>query len=132
MENAYKYSPTNTLIKISSFWTGEKVLIQFSDQGPGIPVEEREKIFQYFYRFERDVRMHTLGSGLGLAICRGIMEAHGGWVWAEDTQGQGSTFCVVLPPPPAYPDTLKALVEHDLNGIPTAPGAENSLLGMLP
>ena len=132
LENAYKYSPANTLIKIASFWNGEKVLIQFSDQGPGIPAEEREKIFQYFYRLERDVRMHTPGSGLGLAICRGIMEAHGGWVWADDTKGIGSTFCVVLPPPSAYPDSLKALVEHDLNVIPTASGVDNSLLGMLP
>ncbi|MCX6081712.1 MAG: ATP-binding protein [Chloroflexi bacterium] len=109
LENANKYSPSNTPIKIETFWKDEKVLIHISDQGPGIPEEERELIFQYFYRLDRDSRMHTPGSGLGLAICRGIMETHGGWVWVEAAPGGGSTFCVVLPPPSAYPDSLKAL-----------------------
>jgi two-component system sensor histidine kinase KdpD len=117
LENAHKYSPPHTPIKIESLLTLDKILIRVTDRGPGIPVDEREKIFQYFYRLDRDQRTHTPGSGLGLAICRGIMEAHGGSIFVEDEPGGGSCFCVTLPLPSTYPDSLKALEDHEPAGF---------------
>lgn len=102
LENAHKYDPSHSTIKVEAH-CGEKtqneVMIAVADHGPGIPPGEREKIFQRFYRLNRDKRAHTQGSGLGLAICRGIVEAHGGRIWVEDRPGGGSTFRITLPLP---------------------------------
>ncbi|MCE1255073.1 MAG: ATP-binding protein [Anaerolineae bacterium] len=98
LENAYKYSPATSQISIEVEYQQREILIRVCDRGPGIPTEEHEKIFQYFYRLNREQQMRTPGSGLGLAICRGIMEAHGGRIWVEERHGGGSIFCVELPP----------------------------------
>lgn len=102
LENAHKYDPSHSTIKVEAQcdeWTQNEVMIAVADHGPGIPPGEREKIFQRFYRLNRDKRAHTQGSGLGLAICRGIVEAHGGRIWVEDRPGGGSTFRIALPLP---------------------------------
>ena len=112
IENADKYSPAGAPITIQADWTGNEVLIRVADRGPGIPAAERDKVFQYFYRLNRDQQLHTPGSGLGLAICRGIVEAHGGRIWVEEQPGGGSVFCVALPPPSADPRSLNALEDH--------------------
>jgi signal transduction histidine kinase len=101
LENARKYAASCTSIKVEARWTRNGVLIGVADRGPGIPVDEREKIFQHFYRLERDQGTHTQGSGLGLAICQGIVQAHGGRIWVEDRPGGGSVFRFALPPPTA-------------------------------
>ncbi len=113
LENAYKYTPPNSPIKVEARWTGVDVLIGVADCGPGIPVEEREKIFQRFYRLDRGHRADMRGSGLGLAICRGIVEAHGGRIWVEDRPGGGSIFRFTLPLPTTTPISLEALEEHE-------------------
>ncbi len=100
LENANKYASPRSSIKVETRWTGTEVLIGVADRGPGIPAGEREKIFQHFYRLDRDYRAHTQGSGLGLAICRGIVQAHGGRIWVEDRPGGGSIFRIALPLPP--------------------------------
>ncbi len=100
LENANKYASPRSSIKVETRWTGIEVLIGVADRGPGIPAGEREKIFQHFYRLDRDYRAHTQGSGLGLAICRGIVQAHGGRIWVEDRPGGGSIFRIALPLPP--------------------------------
>jgi two-component system sensor histidine kinase KdpD len=101
LENAKKYAPSCTAIKVEARWTSNGVLMEVADRGPGIPVEEREKIFQHFYRLKRDQGTHTQGSGLGLAICQGIVQAHGGRIWVEDQPEGGSVFRFTLPPPTA-------------------------------
>ncbi|HLG63948.1 MAG TPA: GAF domain-containing protein [Ktedonosporobacter sp.] len=112
LENAYKYAPLGTPIKVEARLTpGREVVISVADRGPGIPKGEQEKIFQRFYRLERDQRAHTPGSGMGLAICRGIIEAHGGHIWVEDNEG-GSIFLIALPP--ANPMDLEASEEQEL------------------
>src|SRR6266568_9677710 len=58
LENALKYASSCTSIKVEARWTRDEVLIGVADRGPGIPADEREKIFQYFYRLERDQRTH--------------------------------------------------------------------------
>jgi len=113
LENAYKYGNQGTTIKVEARWTGVDVLIGVADCGPGIPMEEREKIFQRFYRLDRGHRADMQGSGLGLAICRGIVEAHGGRIWVEDRPGGGSIFRFTLPLPTTTPISLEALEEHE-------------------
>jgi two-component system sensor histidine kinase KdpD len=100
LENAHKYASPRSSIKVEARWTGTEVLIGVADRGPGIPAGEHEKIFQHFYRLDRDHRAHRQGSGLGLAICRGIVQAHGGRIWVEDRPGGGSIFRIALPLPP--------------------------------
>ncbi len=100
LENAHKYASPGSSIKVEARWTGKEVLIGVADHGPGIPAGEHEKIFQHFYRLDRDHRAHTQGTGLGLAICRGIVQAHGGRIWVEDRPGGGSIFRIALPLPP--------------------------------
>jgi len=119
LENAYKYAPPNSPIRVEARWTGVDVLIGVADCGPGIPVGEREKIFQRFYRLDRGYRADMQGCGLGLAICRGIVEAHGGRIWVEDRQGGGSIFRFTLPLPTTTPISLEALEEHELYAMST-------------
>ena len=114
LENATKYGSPCSHIKVEARWTGAEVVIGVADRGPGIPVGEREKIFQHFYRLNRDHRSHTQGSGLGLAICQGIVEAHNGRIWVDDRTGGGSIFRFALPLPPPNPIDLEMPEEHEL------------------
>jgi signal transduction histidine kinase len=70
------------------------LLVSVRDSGPGIPTEDLERIFRPFWQAPHAAR---LGAGLGLAISRGIVEQHGGRVWAESREGMGSTFYFTLP-----------------------------------
>jgi signal transduction histidine kinase len=117
LENASKYSSSFSPISVEASWTGSEVLIGVADRGPGIPSGERERIFQHFYRLDRDQRAHTQGSGLGLAICRGIVEAHNGRIWVEDRPGGGSIFLIALPLPPPDPTGPEAPEDHELVGV---------------
>jgi two-component system sensor histidine kinase KdpD len=99
LENAYKYAPPHSPISVAARRCGAEAQICVADRGPGIPADEHEKIFQRFYRLNRDQRTRAQGSGLGLAICRGIVEAHGGRIWVEDRLGGGSVFRIALPLP---------------------------------
>lgn len=79
-------------VLVRSRETGGRLVVRVVDQGPGIPVQERQRIFEPFYR-----REGSHGSGLGLAIARGFVEANGGEVEVESVPGQGSTFVVSFP-----------------------------------
>ena len=97
-ENAAKYSPAGTRIDVSANEeSGVAVLIRVEDQGAGVAVAERERIFDKFYRSPATAALAS-GSGLGLAIVRGIVDAHRGQVLVRDRRGQdGSCFIVRLP-----------------------------------
>jgi signal transduction histidine kinase len=69
-------------------------LCSVADTGPGIPPEDLDRLFEKFWQRQRTDKR---GVGLGLAIARGIVEAHGGHIWAESTVGVGSTFFFTLP-----------------------------------
>jgi len=86
LENARKYAASCTSIKVEARWTGNGVLIGVADRGPGIPVDEREKIFQHFYRLERDQGTHTQGSWIGSSDLPGYRASS----WRTD-MGGGST-----------------------------------------
>jgi len=59
------------------------VIIRVRDQGPGIPLEDSERVFESYYQLENGLPIQASGSGLGLAICRGFVKAHGGEIWLE-------------------------------------------------
>jgi two-component system sensor histidine kinase KdpD len=96
IDNALKYAPQSTPIKVWTELREHRVLICVGDQGPGIPDLDRERIFAKFYRRER-VREEVPGSGMGLHIAREIARAHGGDLWVESADGGGSQFCLALP-----------------------------------
>ncbi len=94
LDNAIRYTPPGTPITISATIADGVVVVRVHDEGPGIPPEHRERIFDRFYRIPGHIR--SSGAGLGLAICKGFVEAHGGRIWlAED--GPGATFIFTLP-----------------------------------
>jgi two-component system sensor histidine kinase KdpD len=94
LDNARKYA--GGPVAISARAAGKAVEIRVVDHGPGIPVPERERVFDQFYRLKGGGRRPE-GTGMGLAICRGIARAHGGALWLETTPGGGSTFVLSLP-----------------------------------
>ena len=68
-----------------------------SDTGPGIPPEERDKVFEKFHQIDNSNTRTKGGTGLGLAIAKDIVEMHGGRIWVESTLGEGATFRMELP-----------------------------------
>ncbi|HTD76151.1 MAG TPA: ATP-binding protein, partial [Chloroflexota bacterium] len=105
VENAAKYAPTETEIVVQARREGGAVLVNVSDRGPGIPNPALPHLFDPFYRVI-DGRPRPQGLGLGLAIVKGLVEAHGGRVWAENRAGGGARFTFTLPvtgAPPAVP-----------------------------
>jgi signal transduction histidine kinase len=95
LDNAVKYSPDGSMIVLGARADGDHALLWVRDEGPGIPVDKQEKIFEQFYRLEESRR--APGTGLGLALVREIVHAHGGRVWVESAPRQGSTFYLSLP-----------------------------------
>jgi two-component system sensor histidine kinase KdpD len=96
VENAAKYSPPDTEIAVDARRDGGVVRVQVSDRGPGIPAASLPYLFEPFYRVI-DGKPRPQGLGLGLAIVKGLVEAHGGRVWAENRAGSGARFTFTLP-----------------------------------
>ncbi len=97
VENAAKYSPEGTDINIEACPRDGGVTVSVTDQGPGIPADYHDRIFQRFYRLEKKGSEPTPGTGLGLCISRGIIEKHGGRMWVESEGGKGARFSFCLP-----------------------------------
>ncbi len=104
LDNAAKYAPHGSPIRLEMTQAGDRAIIAVADEGPGIPAAERERVFDMFYRVRAGEGERT-GTGLGLAICRGLVEAHGGTIRAEAARpdGGGTRIVITLPlgPPPA-------------------------------
>ena len=73
------------------------MVVSISDGGPGIPLEERVRVFEKFYRLPQAQQAHHTGAGLGLAICKGLVEAHGGRIWIKKQALPGTTLSFTLP-----------------------------------
>jgi DNA topoisomerase VI subunit B len=98
IQNAIKYSPPHTPIGISARVTDDGELeLSVEDEGPGIPVDARERIFAPFFRVQSSDQSKVPGQGLGLAICRAIVQAHGGQIQVGDRLGGGASVRVFLP-----------------------------------
>jgi signal transduction histidine kinase len=97
VDNALRYSSEGDTITVRARETADAVRVDVVDQGPGLSPEELALVFERFYRGDRARSRATGGVGLGLAIVRQLVEAHGGKVWAESTEGQGATFSFTLP-----------------------------------
>ncbi|HEX5164071.1 MAG TPA: ATP-binding protein [Thermomicrobiales bacterium] len=95
IENAGKFAPPETTIDISCRLVPGAIEFAVADRGPGIPAGEEEAIFGKFYRIGRSGGPQ--GAGIGLSVCRGIVEAHGGRIWAEPREGGGAVFRFALP-----------------------------------
>lgn len=95
LDNAIKYSPPDTPIEISVQQADQEIEIQVADRGVGIAPEDLTRVFAKFFRVHHPGR--TTGSGLGLTICKGIVEIHGGRIWAENRPGGGTIVALRLP-----------------------------------
>jgi two-component system sensor histidine kinase KdpD len=95
LENALKASPAGSRVAVEASAVASEVLVRVTDDGPGIPVHEHERIFDPFVRGASEAGEH--GSGLGLAIARGFAVLNGGRVWVESAPGVGATFSLALP-----------------------------------
>ena len=92
LANAHRHTPSGARIVVSGQAAGDQVLLAVQDDGPGIPSTELGNIFDRFYRLGGDG-----GSGLGLHVARGVVELHGGTMWAESGPGEGATFQIAFP-----------------------------------
>jgi signal transduction histidine kinase len=99
LSNAVKYTPDTGTVTISARQDSIShiVVIKVRDTGVGIPAEQMPHIFDRFSRIERSETKHTLDTGLGLSITKGLVEAHGGEIWVESEEGQGTCFTFTLP-----------------------------------
>ena len=97
VENAVKYGPEGGEVQIHAEPDGANAAITVSDQGPRIPPELRERIFEPFFRLDTARSRDLGGTGLGLALVRAIAEIHGGSVWVEENQAGWNRFLVRLP-----------------------------------
>lgn len=96
IENAQKYSDTDSPISVDVFQQGDEMIFCVTDQGIGILPDDQERIFERFFRGDNGQR-RVSGTGLGLAICKRIVDDHEGRIWVESERGQGSRFYFSLP-----------------------------------
>jgi signal transduction histidine kinase len=97
LTNAYKFSPQGGKVLVSIQEREADLVVSVKDEGPGIPASEHANIWKRFYQIEHSLTRAHGGIGLGLAIVKGMVELHGGRVWVESAEGQGSAFYFSIP-----------------------------------
>lgn len=106
LNNAMKYSPEGGQITCRLLETHRNVVISIRDQGLGIPKKDLNRVFDRFYRVDKARSRAMGGSGLGLAISKEVIKKHGGTIWVESEEGQGSTFFISLPYDDSFEEDL--------------------------
>lgn len=96
IENSIKYAGEEASIDVNVNRNDGEVVFRVSDNGPGIPRKERQRVFERFYRVDDSLTRLTSGTGLGLAICQGLVRAHGGKIWSEK-QRDGTSIAFTIP-----------------------------------
>jgi two-component system sensor histidine kinase KdpD len=106
LDNAIKFSPLGSSIRLTAALVEDSLEVRVSNTGEGVPPEELDRIFDRFYRVRSGRSSSTPGTGLGLAICKGIIEAHGGWIVARSVPGVETTvsFCIPVAAPMSSTD----------------------------
>jgi len=97
IENAIKYTPPGGQVTVSVKYDTNKATVSVKDNGVGVSQEQQNRLFTKFFRASNVMRMETDGTGLGLFIAKNIIEAHGGKIWCESKENEGSTFSFSLP-----------------------------------
>lgn len=97
VENALKYAPPDTRVTVRTATTGDGVLVTVEDEGPGIPVESQDRVFERFYQVDSSITRSVGGTGLGLYICRKMADSVGARVWLDRSGPDGSAFCLWIP-----------------------------------
>jgi signal transduction histidine kinase len=97
LENAVKYGPTGQTIAVGAAREGAVVRVCVDDQGPGIPPARRGRIWEPYYRLDREIDRVVGGSGIGLSVVRDLVARHGGRTWMEDAPGGGARFVAEFP-----------------------------------
>jgi two-component system sensor histidine kinase GlrK len=127
--NAVKFTREGGAISISASLAGagngqgRRVEVRVADSGVGIPTDEVERIFERFYQSPSHKGEPSRGTGLGLAIARHVVEAHGGRIWVENREGQGSTFVFILP----VNENGQEEKKEEVSTRAAQPGASNAL-----
>ncbi len=104
INNAVIYTPSNSTIIIKADCAGKSCIMIVEDNGKGFPADEREKVFEQFYRLKYS---KTGGTGLGLSIAKGFVEAHNGTITLENSSSGGAKFTINIPTETSYLNELK-------------------------
>jgi two-component system, OmpR family, sensor histidine kinase KdpD len=107
IENAIKHTRQDSQITISASMGPNDVRVEVEDSGAGLPTDAIGRVFEPFYRAPSE-GAHTTGAGLGLAVAKGLVEAHGGRIWAENRREGGARFIFTLPVETAVPQRVTA------------------------
>ncbi|RUW27609.1 sensor histidine kinase KdpD [Mesorhizobium sp. M4B.F.Ca.ET.215.01.1.1] len=118
LDNAAKYAPPGSTIRLQGWVDNGSVILQIMDEGPGIPPDDLERIFDTFYRVRKRDQVRA-GTGLGLSISRGFIEAMGGTITAANrTDRAGAIFTIRMPVPADVPGMRRASTDDQSNGDP--------------
>jgi two-component system, OmpR family, sensor kinase len=118
LTNALRHTPPDTPIEVRLRNEDGRAIVDIVDHGPGLSPQQRDRVFERFYRVESSRTRDSGGAGLGLAIVAALVTAHGGSVGVDDTPGGGATFRVVLPlaaPPAGTHSDLTADDQHEFS-----------------
>ena len=111
IENSVKYAGENAIINVEVTKKEEQIVFRVSDDGPGIPPKEGQRIFESFYQVDASLARISSGAGLGLAICQGLVRAHGGEIWV-DNQKHGA--CIAFSIPFSSPENVETIQDKRL------------------
>lgn len=125
LDNALKYTPAGGRVRVSARRAGAQVLLEVADTGIGIPVADRDRIFERFYRVDKDRSRDVGGTGLGLSIVKHLVQAYGGTITVESRLNRGSTFRVIFPlAGDAEPPERPAAAAAEIRPPSVAPSSE--------